>query len=98
MAYSYQGTSNSGGSVRLPPVLAQPVSEKYALPQLALTLSEQPLQERLLGNQVRKLTVRLLASMLDHRVNKLPGDTRTLSKHPWNCRRYDPVLPAGVSV
>ena len=93
MAYSYQGASNSGGSAGLPPALIQPVGGKHAVPQLALTRLEQPSQEQLLLNQMRKLTVRLLVGTFDRWVNKLPGDTRSLLKHPWNCRRYDPILP-----
>ena len=91
MATSFQGAPGPSGQAGLQRAPVQPVGGNYATPELVLTRSEQPSQERVISNQIRKLTVRLLADTFDLRVNHLPGDTRTLLKRSWNSIRYDHI-------
>jgi len=68
---------------------------KSHVPESVLNIdtSEQPSREELLLDQMWKLNVRLLADMLDLRVDKIPGDTSTRLKCPCRGRTgYDPVL------
>ena len=90
MAASYQGASGPSGYVGLLPPPGQPAGRNHATPGPALTRFEQPSQERLAFNQIRKLTVRLVLDMLDLMIDEPSGDTRTRS---WNMTRCDPILP-----
>jgi len=74
MSTSYQGASNPNGYAGLQPALIQPVSGSHGVPELMLTQLEQPSQEQLVLNQMRKLTVRLLAHVFDLMVRNLLGD------------------------
>jgi hypothetical protein len=91
MATSYQGASGPSGHAGLQPVPVQLVSGNHAALEPVLTRLQQPSQEQLILNQIRKLTVSLLVDMFDLRIDNLPGDTSALSKRPWNCTRYDPI-------
>ena len=93
MASSYQGASNPGGYVGLQPAFAQKVSGNRVAVELALTQPEQqPAQQQLLPNQMRKLTVRLLVDTLVLRVNNSPGDASTLLKRPGTAQGTIPLL------
>jgi hypothetical protein len=95
MATSYQGASGPSGYAGLQHVPIRPVSGNHTAPEPVLTRLQQPSQEQLILNELRKLTVRLLIDVFDLRVNNLPGDTSTLLKCPLNCTRYDPVPLTG---
>ena len=58
--------------------------------RLILTWFEQPSRERLIFDQIKKLTVSLFVDTFDFRVNKPSGDTR---KRSWNMTRYNHIPP-----
>ena len=91
MSATYQGASGPSGHAGLRAALGPPVSGSHAAPKPVLTRLEQPSQERLVSNQIRKLTVRFLVDMFDLVANKIPGGTRTLLKCSWNSIRFDSV-------
>ena len=62
-------------------------------PRPTLTRFGQPSQERLILDQMRKLTVRLLVDVSHPRIDKSSVDTRTCSR---NSARYDPVPPRNI--
>ena len=64
-------------------------SKPRRAPRLVLTWLEQPSQERLIFNQIKKLTVSLFVDTFDLGVNKPSGDTRTRSR---NMTRYGSIL------
>ena len=91
MSTSYNGASGPSGHAGLLQFAPEPpVSRNHATPGLVLTSLEQPSQERLVFDQIKKLTVSLSVDTFNLRVNKLSGDTRTRSR---NMTRYDPVPP-----
>ena len=94
MSTSYQGAPDPSGHAGFQRVPVQPVGQYHAAPVLTLTRFEQPSQERLVSNQIRKLTVRLLIGVLDLMINELPGDTRMCF---WNSTRYDPAHPTAFT-
>ena len=88
MATSSQGAPGPTGHAGLLRTSVQPVSRSFAVSGSTLTRFEQSSQERLILNEIRKLTVRSLLGALHLRVNQLHDDTRT---HSWNSTGYDPV-------
>lgn len=80
-------SSPSAGHAGLQPVPVQPVSKDSAAREPTLTRLEQPSQERLVFDRLRRLTVRLLVDTFSLRVNELFGDTRIPLKRFWNSTR-----------
>ena len=68
MSTYYQGASGPSGHAGLQPAPGQPVNGNHAIPGPVLTRLEQPSQERLTSNQIRKLTVRPLIERFNLRV------------------------------
>lgn len=68
MSTSYQGASGPSGHAGLQPAPGQPVNGNHAIPGPVLTRLEQPSQERLTSNQIRKLTVRPFVERFNLRV------------------------------
>ena len=91
MSTLYHGTSGPSGSAGSGPTPAQPVSGNYPTTEPMLIRLEQLLQERLMSNQIKKLTVRSLVNMFGLRTNGLSADIRNLLKCSWNSStRYNP--------
>ena len=88
MATSSQGASGPSGCAGLLRTSVQPVSGSRPVSGSVLTRFEQPPQERLILNEIRKLTVRLLLDTFRLRVDRPHDDARM---HSWNSTGYDPV-------
>lgn len=88
MPTSYPGSPGPSGSGGQPHTPGQPVSGSHAAPEPGLMRSEQQLQEQLILNQIRRLTVRLLVDMFNLRIDGLFGDISTPLKPAWSYTMY----------
>lgn len=82
MPASYPGASGPNGNAGPQSAHGQRVSEIHA---------GQPSQERLVLDQIKKLTVRSLTDIFDSKINQLLDGARTLSKYPCSSTRYSRV-------